>query len=360
MTAQAARPAEEGSPGAGRPVLRLRRPVVASVRLDRRVLAVVAALVLAVLVVLVGHLALGEFPISPLGVLETLVGRGDRADSYVVLGLRLPRALTAILAGAALALSGHLFQTLVRNPLASPDIIGITAGASVCAVAVLVLGLGAALVPLGALVGGTVASALIYVLAWRGGASPYRFVLVGIGIAAAGTAATSYLLVVGDITDVAQAVVWLVGSLNGRTWPEVVAVGVPMLVLLPAAVALARSLDAVALGEETARVLGVGVERVRLGVVATATAMASVAVAATGPIGFVAFLAPHIARGLAHRAGAVVLPVAALTGALLVLVADLVAQALPTRTALPVGVLTAVLGAPYFMVLLRRVTARGA
>lgn len=138
-----------------------------------------------------------------------------------MLTLRLPRALVAILAGAALAVSGHLFQTLVRNPLASPDIIGVTSGAALVAVGIVVLGASSLLIPMGALAGAIVAVTVIYLLAWRGGLSPYRFVLVGVGIAAICQAATSYLLVRGELADVQQAAVWLVGSLNGRSWAEV-------------------------------------------------------------------------------------------------------------------------------------------
>lgn len=345
---------------AGRATLRLRRPFAVSVRLDLRVIACCLGLTVAGVAVFALTLGVGEFPIGPGEVVLTLLGQGQTGAEFIVLGLRLPRALVAILAGGALAVSGHIFQTLVRNPLASPDIIGVTSGAALVAVAIIVLGAGAGLVPFGALAGATAAAILVYLLAWRGGVSPYRLVLVGIGIAAIASAGTSYLLVRGELADVQQATVWLVGSLNGRTWQEVVPLAVALGVLLPAAGALTRSLDVLSLGEEAATALGVRVGRARLGLVAVGAALAAVAVAATGPIGFVAFIAPHIARRLADRTGGAVLPVAALAGALLVLVADLVAGLVLAPTQLPVGIVTSVLGAPYFLFLLHRANKVGA
>lgn len=359
MSVQA--PAREDLPAMrGRVTLRLGGPLALSGRLDVRVVLCCAALVVAGLVVLGVTMVVGEFPLPPSEVVATLLGQGAQADEFIVLTLRLPRALVAILAGAALAVSGHIFQTLVRNPLASPDIIGVTSGAALVAVGIIILGAGSALVPFGALAGATVAATLVYLLAWRGGVSPYRLVLVGIGIAAACGAGTSYLLVRGELADVQQATVWLVGSLNGRSWSDVGPLSVALALLLPVAAVLARSLDALSLGEDAATALGVRVGRARLSLVTVGAALAAVAVAATGPIGFVAFIAPHIARRLADRTGAAVLPVAALSGAVLVLAADLVAGLVLAPTQLPVGIVTVVLGAPYFLFLLQRANRVGA
>jgi len=343
----------------GRITVRVRRPLTASVQLDPRIVACCIGLVIAGFAVLAVTLVVGEYPIGLGEVVLTLLGQGQPGSEFIVFGLRLPRALTAILAGAALAVSGHIFQSLVRNPLASPDIIGVTSGAALVAVAVIVLGVGPLGVPAGALLGAALASTAVYVLAWRRGVSPYRLVLVGIGIAAICSAGTSYLLVKGELADVQQATVWLVGSLNGRSWDEVGPLALPLAVLLPAVAVLARSLDALSLGEEAATALGVRVGRARLGLVAVAAALAAAAVAATGPIGFVAFIAPHIARRLADRTGGAVLPVAALSGAVLVLTADLIAGLVLAPTQLPVGIVTSVLGAPFFLLLLYRANKIG-
>lgn len=343
-----------------RATVRLARPLAVSGRLDLRVALCCVGLTLTGVAVLSLSLAVGEFPLPPGRVVATLLGQGAQADEFIVLTLRLPRALVAILAGAALAVSGHLFQTLVRNPLASPDIIGVTSGAALVAVGIVVLGASSLLIPMGALAGATVAATVIYLLAWRDGLSPYRFVLVGVGIAAICQAATSYLLVRGELADVQQAAVWLVGSLNGRSWAEVWPLTVALALLLPVAAVLARSLDALSLGEDAATALGVRVGHTRLGLVAVATVLAAVAVAATGPVGFVAFIASHIARRLADRTGGAVLPVAALSGAVLVLMADLVAGLVLAPTQLPAGIVTSVLGAPYFLFLLQRANRTGA
>jgi iron complex transport system permease protein len=325
-----------------------------SLRADVRLLAVCAALAALGTLAFALELAWGEFPL-PLGdVLATLAGDGHQADRFIVIDVRLPRALVAALAGAALSVSGAIFQILVRNPLASPDIIGITGGASLAAVTVFVLGASAALVPLAAFGGALVASALLYALAWRGGLSPYRLVLVGIGVEALGTAGIFYVLIRGRIEDVHQAAVWLVGSLNSRAFTDVWPLVAGLAVLAPVVALLARSLDALALGEDQARALGVRVERARLGLVVAAAGLAAIAVAAAGPMVFVAFIAPHIARVLTRASGAAVLPAAALCGALLVLASDLVGRLLLSPTEIPVGIVTSVLGAPFFLWLLYR------
>jgi iron complex transport system permease protein len=317
--------------------------------------ALVCAVLLAAVVALFAFsLAQGEFAIPVGDVLATLVGAGPPGADFIVLELRLPRAIVGALTGAALALSGLIFQTLVRNPLASPDIIGITAGASFAGVSVFILGVATALLPFAAFAGALTAAMVLYVLAWRGGLSPYRFVLVGIAIQAVGLAGIYYMLERAQIEVVAEAYVWLVGSLNGRTFGDLWPLLAGVAVVLPAAAALARPLDALALGEETARGLGVPVERARLGLVVTASALAALAVAAAGPMVFVAFLAPHIARRITRAPGAAALPAAALCGAALVLAADLAGRTLLAPDELPAGILTSVLGGPFFLYLLYR------
>jgi iron complex transport system permease protein len=315
---------------------------------------VTLALLAVTLVAFAVSLAQGEFAIPIADVVATLVGAGPPGADFIVLELRLPRAIVGALTGAALALSGLIFQTLVRNPLASPDIIGITTGAAFAGVSIFILGAASFVLPFAAFAGALAAAALVYVLAWRRGLSPYRFVLVGIGIQAVALAGIYYMLERGQIEFVVDAYVWLVGSLSGRTFGDVWPLLAGLTALLPVAAALARPLDALALGDETARGLGVAVERARLALVVTASALAALAVAAAGPIGFVAFLAPHIARRLTRAPGAAAMPAAALSGAALVLAADLAGRVVMAPDGLPAGILTSMLGAPFFLYLLYR------
>jgi ABC-type Fe3+-siderophore transport system permease subunit len=221
-----------------------------SLRVDVRVLVVLTTLAAATLVVFTLSIARGEFPIAPLDVLATLVGAGDHSTNFIVLDLRLPRALTAVLAGVALGIAGAIFQDLARNPLVAPDVIGITSGASLAAITVIVFGnaSGALSVPLAALGGALVAGVVLYALAWRGGVQGYRLVLVGIGVAALLTAGINYVLTRGQIYEIAQAYVWLVGSLNGRGWEQVWPLAATLALLLPAGLALGRQLEALQLG----------------------------------------------------------------------------------------------------------------
>ena len=335
----------------------------ASLRIDMRTLGVAAALAVAASLALVAGVALGEFAIAPFDVLAALAGAGDGATGFIVRDLRLPRALTALLAGAALGLAGAVFQQVTRNALVAPDVIGVAGGASLPAVAVIVLGSasGAAAVPLAALAGALVSGALLYALTWRGGVQGYRLVLVGIGVAAFMQAGVSYVLTEGRIFEVSQAYVWLVGSVNGRGWEHVWPLAATLALLAPVLLGLGRRLDALALGDEMARSLGLGVERSRLALLATAVVLTAVAVSATGPIGFVAFIAPHIARRLSGSASSQgLLPLAAGCGAVLVLASDLGGRLLFAPTEIPVGIVTAVVGAPYFLFLLRRAHRLGA
>lgn len=333
-----------------------------SLRIDARAAALLAGLAVALLAVFTFSLARGEFPIAPLDVLAALVGAGDEANRFIVVDLRLPRALVAVLAGAALGVAGAILQDVARNPLVSPDIIGITLGASLAAVTVIVLGDagGTVSVPLAALGGALAAGAALYLLAWRGGVHGYRLVLIGIGLAALLQAGVEYVLTRGRIFDVSEAYVWIVGSLNATDWAQVWPLLAAVLVLLPLAFALGRQLEALQLGDDVARAVGVGVERSRLALLAVAVLLTGFAVASSGPIAFVAFVAPHIARRLGRTvAPAAVLPLAAAVGALLVTGADAAGRLLFAPTEIPVGIITSILAAPYFLFLLRRANRLG-
>ncbi|HSL57982.1 MAG TPA: iron chelate uptake ABC transporter family permease subunit, partial [Acidimicrobiales bacterium] len=291
-------------------------------------------------------------------VVPALVGLGTDDAEFIVGTLRLPRALAAVLVGAAFGVSGAIFQALARNPLASPDIIGITAGASTAAVALIVLASApAVVVSLGSFAGALATATAIYLLAWRQGVSAYRLVLVGIGLGAMLASITSYLLTRAEIFDAARATVWLTGSLNGRGWDQIRPVAVALAVLVPAALVLARQLRVLQLGDDTAAGLGVPVERIRAALVVVGVGLAAVATAAAGPIAFVAFVSAPIARRLV-RSPLTIVP-AALTGAVLVLVADLVARRLFAPTELPVGIVTGIIGAPYLLWLIARANRIG-
>lgn len=286
----------------------------------------------------------------------------NTAAHFVVMELRLPRALTGALVGAALALSGAIIQSIARNPLASPEILGVTNGASVLVVAGVVAsgsaygGASGPLSTLGipalALLGGLIGGVVVYGLAWRRGLDGYRLVLVGIGVTAVFTNVKFWLLTVGDVNDTGRAMVWINGSLNGRGWEHVQPVALALAVLLPLTLLGARSLDALRYGDDTITALGVRMNLSRTLMILAAVLLAAVATASAGPIAFVALAAPQIALRLARSSQPPLLSSAAV-GAVLTTGADLIARtAFPLE--LPVGIVTAVLGAPYLIHLIWR------
>ncbi|MFC0429622.1 iron chelate uptake ABC transporter family permease subunit [Kutzneria buriramensis] len=304
---------------------------------------------------------LGDFPMSVGDVLRVLAGAGDATEQYIVFDLRLPRTLTGLLIGAAFGVAGAITQAISRNPLASPDILGVTPGASAGAVGVIVLAsgfggvasvAGAIGLPVAALIGGLVSAALVYVLAWRRGVDGYRLVLVGIGVQAFMLNLTYWLLTIGDVSQAGQALVWITGSLDARSWADLVPVAVALAVFLPLALVGAHVLGALQFDDDTVRNLGARVELSRFALILIAVMLAAIATAAAGPVFFVALATPQIAQRLAGTARPP-LVASAVIGALLVSVSDLVARtAFPIE--LPVGVVTAVLGAPYLMFLIIR------
>ncbi|WP_235494867.1 iron chelate uptake ABC transporter family permease subunit [Geodermatophilus sp. Leaf369] len=334
-------------------------PLSGVVRTRQLLLPVVAAIAL----VLVSAVSMGrgDYPIGLLDVLRTLVGAGDQTQQFIITELRAPRIVVGALVGLALGLSGALIQTFARNPLASPDTLGINAGASAAAVAVIVLGggssaaaglLGGLGLQVAALIGALLTALLIFVLAWDKGVDGYRLVLVGIGLGAVGYAVVDWLLTRSDITDAAAATVWLTGSLNARTWDQAWPLALALLVLVPVALALSRVLGVLQFGEDTARALGIRVGRAQATVVLVAVCLAAAAVAAAGPVQFVALVVPQVAVRLAGGSRPPLLA-SGLLGALLVVGADLLARTV-LPVALPVGIVTAVIGAPYLLWLLVR------
>lgn len=323
---------------------------------DRRVPPVLLILGLATVVATVLSVGYGQYFIAPLDVLRTFLGleTGNPNHPFVVTTLRLPRVLIAFLVGLALALAGTIAQGLARNPLASPDILGVNAGASLAAVALIVLAPAAPfyLVPPAAFAGALVVAALIAALSLRGGGSPIRLVLIGVGFAAVAGALTTALLTLGRTLFAARALIWLAGSVYGRSWRELWAILPWLAVFVPLALLLARHLDVLHLGDDVARGLGSRLALWRGLLLLTAVALAGAAVATAGAVGFVGLMTPHLARRLVGPAHAGLLPTAALTGGLIVLLADLAGRTLFAPVELPCGVITAIIGAPYFFYLL--------
>ncbi|MBR7831700.1 iron chelate uptake ABC transporter family permease subunit [Actinospica durhamensis] len=275
------------------------------------------------------------------------------ADVFVFEQLLLPRVLIALLAGASLALSGAVFQSLTRNPLGSPDVLGFTQGAATGAlVGVTVLG-GATLVVAGsAWIGAVASAALVYLIARRGGVTGGpRLVLVGIGVAAMLGGVNDYLITRANISDAAQAALWITGSLDGSTWSGVVLLAAAAAILMPPLILASRALRIFEMGEDLAVGLGLRTELLRLSALAAAVVLAATAASQTGPVAFVALCAPHVARRLTRASGPNLVP-SALVGAVLLVAADWLARyAIPDRE-LPVGAVTGLLGGGYLAFLL--------
>ncbi|WNM34227.1 iron chelate uptake ABC transporter family permease subunit [Streptomyces sp. Li-HN-5-11] len=330
----------------------LRTPGGLSFRLDVRTVTVVALLVLVALTASVALIGTGDLPIPAADVLRTLTGNGSRVQEFVVRELRLPRVLVGLLVGACLGLGGALFQSVSRNPLGSPEVLGLSQGATAGALVVIVLfSGGATAVTLGALVGGLATGLAIYLLAWKRGVHGYRLVLVGIGVSAVVTAVNGYLLTKADFTDAARAVVWMTGSLNGRDWTQVGPLALLCALLVPLVLANARGLRMLEMGDDVAYALGVRVERVRLLLMVSAVLLTAAATAAAGPIAFVALTAPQLARRLTRSPGPNLVPSLCMGAALLV-TADWASQRAFGADQLPVGVVTGVLGGLYLLWLL--------
>ncbi|RKS74786.1 iron complex transport system permease protein [Actinomadura pelletieri DSM 43383] len=312
--------------------------------------AVFLAVALGTGVLLIGS---GDFPMSPADVVRTLLGRGTPADSLIVNQIRLPRVVAGLAVGAALGLAGAIFQSLVRNPLGSPDVLGFVQGAATGVLAVIVLtGAGSVAVAAGAAGGGLATGLVVYLVAGRRHAHGQRLILVGIGVSAILTGVNGYLLTQAHITDAARAVLWLTGSLDGRDWADSAPVLVALAVLGPLVlVGCGRALRMLEMGDDAAHGLGVPIERVRLIMLAAAVLLTSFAAAAAGPVAFVALTAPQLARRLSRTPGPNLLP-AACMGAALLVVADWTAQRAFPGHQLPVGVVTGLLGGAYLVWLL--------
>jgi iron complex transport system permease protein len=336
-------------------------------RARRRRSAVVAALAGIVVVLFFVDVLLGSYTVTIPDFFRLLAGEQIPGASFIVMEHKLPRAVIGVLVGLAFGLAGSIFQTMLRNPLASPDIIGISYGASASAVtAIVVFGAAGAAVSAAAMAGALVVAGGIYAISYRSsavsGAAGSRLILVGIGFAAVMQALVSYLLTRTDIRTAQGALVWLNGSLNSSNWDRAGVLVAGLAVLFVAVALLARSLRGLEMGDDAAAALGVRVAPARLGLMSVGVLLAAAATAAAGPVAFIAFLSGPIARRL--LGGAASLPAAALVGALIVLAADfaaanLIPMYLTDGASLPVGVVTGALGAPFLLWLLVTTNRRG-
>ncbi len=303
-------------------------------------------------------LMLGQSNYSPLTLWRVLSGEEVRGAGFTILDLRLPRALLSVLAGAAFGLGGAAFQTLLRNPLASPDIIGISAGASTAAVfCIVVLGITGPPVAVWAVLAGLGIALTVYLLAWRGSVTGARLILIGIGLAAMLQSMTAYILSRAPSWSLQEALRWLSGSVNGAQLSQALPLVLALVICGAVLIWRAGDLETMRMGDDTAAGLGARLGLTRISVIMAGVGLVSVATASAGPVAFVAFLSGPIAARLTGRDGPVLLPAAGI-GALLVLICDFAGQfLLPARY--PVGIVTGVLGAPYLVFLILRENRKG-
>ncbi|MDF2724628.1 MAG: transport system permease [Paenibacillus sp.] len=321
----------------------------------KKTVYVASVLLAAGVVIAIVSTGLGEMYISPLNVLRAVFGAGAEEHVMVIQKLRLPRIIVAMLAGAALAGSGALLQGMIRNPLASPDIIGVTGGASVSAVLFLTYLSGQISIrwmPFFAMAGAVLASILLYLLAWKKGITPVRLILIGIGMASLTSAATTMMILFSPKNDPGQAYLWMTGSVYAANWENVLTILPWAMVLLPLAFLLSRHVNIGQLGDDIAASAGSAVERNRLILLLISVALAAAAVSVAGGIGFVGLLAPHMARKLVGSSFTRLLPVSVLLGGMIVMLADLAGRTFFLPLDVPAGVFTSAVGAPFFIYLL--------
>ncbi|EIJ80643.1 Fe3+-siderophore achromobactin ABC transporter permease [Bacillus methanolicus PB1] len=303
---------------------------------------------------------MGEMKISPLTVLQVLFGGGSEMDRLVILSFRLPRIIVALMAGMGLSVAGGILQGMIRNPLASPDILGIAGGASVAVVCFLAvfsdknhaLTVSISWLPAAAFFGAAVVAFLVYFLSWKNGVSSVRLVLIGIGMMTLMKALTTLLMILGPIYQTSQANIWITGTVYGSNWKNVGVLAPWTVLLLIIAFIYARHVNIQELGDDVATGLGGDVQRQRFILLMICTGLIGSSVAFAGGIGFVGLMAPHMARRLVGSAFGALLPVSALLGGIMVMIADLVGRSWFSPLEIPAGVFTASIGAPYFIYLL--------
>lgn len=329
-----------------------------SLRIGLRPLIVTTALIVLSAAISVIALGLGKIEVSPTEVISALLGGSDSATRMVVIDWRLPRIVLALVCGAALGLSGAVFQSLTRNPLGSPDIIGFNTGAySGALVAILLLGGSALSVATGAIIGGLATALLVYLLAWRKGVQGFRLIIVGIAISAMLASVNTWMILKAELSKAMAAAVWGAGSLNGLGWTQVIAVGLCLAVIVPALCLLGRQLSLMEMGDDAAQALGVRTEPSRVALVVIGVVLTAVVTATAGPIAFVSLAAPQLARKLA-RGNSIALFPSAVMGSFLLAASDVIAQHTFPGISLPVGVITVSLGGGYLLWLLAAETKR--
>lgn len=321
-------------------------------RARRRRVIVVAGLGVLVIAMTVVALSVGDYPLSPVQLWRTLWGGGERVESYVLFQVRAPRVAMAVVVGACLGAAGALLQALTRNPLASPDLLGISGGSSVAAVfVILVLGMTGPVLAVAAFGGGMLVAALLLLAGSRSGDGIYRLILAGVGVSFLSVSVTSYLMVRAQVELAQSALIWMTGTLAATAWWHVATVVAVAVIALPGVLAAARWLPISQLGAPTAAGLGIRPGTVRWVTVASAVLLTAVTCAFAGPISFVALCAPAIARPLLGH-GSIGVGASAAVGAALLTAADLVAQYALPGVSLPVGVVTGAIGAVFLLWLL--------
>lgn len=344
----------------GYTVIRLRKPRMSFLVQTRAlmIMVVLAAVLIAIMLISLGS---GTTPVSIDRVIATVFGHGTSAEHFAVMRLRMPRILLGCLVGTGLALAGAILQGMIRNPLASPDVIGVNSGASLMAVVFIAL-LGDKLsihyLPLFAFLGALCVVFLMYGLAWKGGVSPFRLILIGFGVSALLGSVQTILMIFGPIWRTSQSYVWLTGSLHATKWYEVHVVSVWMAVLLPLLVGLVMALNLQQVSDDITVGLGGRLQLIRLGLIAMAACLAGISIAFAGGIGFIGLMAPHIARKLVGASNGQLLPCAALIGAILVVFADWIGRTWFAPLDIAAGVFTAMIGAPFFLYLFIRMRSK--
>jgi iron complex transport system permease protein len=328
--------------------------------IDRKALFTFSILLVITFLVFVISTGTGEMKINPLTVIKVLFGGGPEMETLIITSFRLPRIIVALMVGISLAVAGGILQGMIRNPLASPDVLGITGGAAVAVVGFLAffsdennaLTVSISWLPLAAFLGAGVVAFLVYFLAWKNGVSPIRLILIGIGISTLMQSLTTLMMIMGPIYQASQANIWITGTVYGSNWKNVATLVPWTVTFLIIAMIAARTINIQELGDEVATGLGGKVQKQRFFLLMVSTALIGSSVAFAGGIGFVGLMAPHMARRLVGSSFGALLPASALLGGILVMLADLIGRTLFSPLEVPAGVFTAGIGAPYFIYLL--------